>query len=342
MNQKALTRMLIENIADRYIPKIQFDPHRSIRKLVDLGECLSKGKTQKHFFQSFQHLLEKDSSPYYALVQRVVSQFDLRAIKTFGMNLSINSWIDLAGRKTRGAAPPWTILFHLENSPGALPLNDFLSLIRQSADAGIHAFLIWLDQSYEAIDALVAHLKTFTDCAFALFTPSSLLCSEVIAQASQANNLLLSLKDVPGEDPEPAVQALRSLRRPFALHTVYTTFSETQNIIGGSWLERVNRMLSPFAFFFPGPDCPEENHLAVRDYARALRVAPRQPVFSMSLCDDVADVDRLITGQNRLLRVRPDGTVLTGTGLLTAPDSAAPSTSLSDLLTQYTSPLAFI
>jgi hypothetical protein len=58
MNQTTIRRMLIENLADRYLPKLQFDPNRSIRKLVDMGECLSRGKTQKHFFQSAQKLLE--------------------------------------------------------------------------------------------------------------------------------------------------------------------------------------------------------------------------------------------------------------------------------------------
>ena len=123
MNQTAITRMLVENLADRYIPKIQFDPHRSIRKLVDLGECLSSGATQKQFFQSVQKLLEKENNPYYALVQRVISQVDAGAIKTIGMNLSLNSWVSLASRKSRETAPPWTLMFYLENTPGALALE---------------------------------------------------------------------------------------------------------------------------------------------------------------------------------------------------------------------------
>lgn len=340
MDQSVINRLLIENIADRYIPKIQFDPHRSIRKLVDLGECLSHGKTQKRIFQSAQKLFEKDSSPYYTVIQRVISQFDARAIKTFGMNLGLNSWFALAERKSRESAPPWALLFQLDNSPDALPLDGLIELIRQSAEAGIHTFLLWLDQSYEAIDALMARLQTFADCAFALFTPTSLLNADALAQASQANNLLLSLQDTPRDNPEPTVQALRSLRRPFALHTVYSTPGETENILCGKWLERVNRLRSPFAFFFPSPECPAENRLAVRDYARALRTSPRQPVFSMSLYDDVADVDRLITGHTRLLRVRPDGTVLSSAG--SPAESAAAPVSLFDLLAQYTTPLASI
>ncbi len=307
MNQTTIRRMLIENLADRYLPKLQFDPNRSIRKLVDMGECLSRGKTQKQFFQAAQKLLEKESSPYYALIQRITSQFDPHAIKTFGMNLGLNSWIEFSGRREKQTAPPWTVIFQLENKPGSLSLDELTGLIRQSVDVGIHTFLFWLDQSYSALDDLMARIKSFSDCAFALFTPAELLNANALKQAQHAHNLLLSIKDSPGEDPEPAAHALRSLRCPFALHTVYSTPSETENILCGKWVERVSKMKSPFAFFFPGADCSEESHVAVRNYARALRTAPQQPVFSMSLCDDVADVDELLSGKPRLLKIGSDG-----------------------------------
>lgn len=329
MNQTALNRILVDSLADRYISKIQFDPHRSIRKLVDLGECMSNGKIQKQFFQAAQKLLEKDSNPYYALVQRVISQFDARSIKTIGMNLGLNSWTALANRKSRETAPPWTLMFHLEDAPGALSLDELIALIRQGAELGIHTFLIWLDRSYSALDVLVSRIRSLSDCAFALFTPADLVDGNALTQARQANNVLLSLEDTPGGDPEPATRALRDMRRPFALHTVYNTESETENILCGRWLERVNRLLSPFAFFMPGAGCPEERHIAVREYARRLRMAPQQPVFSMSLVDDVADVDQLITGKPRLLRIRPDGTLFSG-------DTRR--ISLAEVLRQYASP----
>ncbi len=354
MNQTTIRRMLIENLADRYLPKLQFDPNRSIRKLVDMGECLSRGKVQKRFFQAAQKLLEKENSPYYALVQRITSQFDPRAIKTFGMNLGFNSWIELAGQRGRKTAPPWTVLFHLEDKPDALSLDELTSLIRQSVDAGIHTFLFWLDQSYGALDDLMIRIKNFSDCAFALFTPAGLLSANALKQAQQTHNLLLSIKDSPGEDIEPTARALRSLRCPFALHTVYSTSSETENILCGKWVERVSRMKSPFAFFFPGADCPEENHAAVRNYARALRTAPQQPVFSMSLCDDVADVDELLSGKPRLLKIGSNGFLSpnlrfskSGSCSLPVPDSAknikdSKHIRLTELLMEYSMPLAQI
>lgn len=343
MNQTAITRMLIENLADRYLPKIQFDPHRSLRRLVDMGECLSNGSTQKQFFQAVQKLLEKDSNPYYALVQRVISQFDASSIKTIGLNLGLNSWTALAGRKSREAAPPWTLMFHLEDTPDALSLDELTELLKKSAEAGIHTFLFWMDQSYGAMDALMARLKGFSDCAFALFTPADLVNRDALNQASQAHNLLLSVEDSAQEDPEPATRALRSIRCPFALHTVYTTPTEAENILCGRWLERVSRLFSPFAFFFPGADCPEESHQAVREYAKSLRTAPQQPVFSMSLCDDVADVDELITGKPRLLRIRPDGTLGSGSRILRLGEEGdLRRIALADLLNQYTLPIAAI
>ena len=340
MNQSAITRMLIENLADRYIPKLQFDPHRSIRKLVDMGECLSSGSTQKQFFQSVQKLLEKDSNPYYALVQRVISQVDAASIKTIGMNLSLNSWISLAGRKSRDAAPPWTLMFQLENAPGALSLDDLSALLTQSRTAGIHTFLFWADRSYEAMDALMDRVRSFSDCAFAFFTPAELVGKSALDQAGRARNILISVEDSKENDPEPATRALRSLRCPYALHTVYSTPVEAENILCGKWLERVSRLFSPFAFFFPGAGCPEESHQAVREYAKKLRTAPQLPVFSMSLCDDVADVDMMISGKPRLLRVGSDGLLAAGSRILrSGEDQDARKISLQDLLNQYIAPL---
>lgn len=308
MNQTMLTKLLVENLVDKYLPKLQLDTSRSIRKLVDLGECLSNSGKQKQIFQSVQRLLSKDDSPYYAVVQRVISQFNPGSIKTFGMNLGLNSWSDLCRRPVREEAPPWTLLFHLKKTPDALSPDELSVLLRESASMGIHTFLLWLDRSYDALDELLARIRVLSDCAFTLFLPASLLSSSIVRQAEQSNNLLLSLEDTPDADPEPATHVLRGKKCPFALHTIYQTKSDAENILCGNWLERVNHMLSPFAFFLPGTDCSEENRSAIREYVKRLRTAPVQPVFSMSL-DDVADVDELISGKARMLSIQPDGTL---------------------------------
>lgn len=331
MNQSALTKVLVENLVDKYLPKLQFDPQRSIRKLVDLGECLSHGKVQKHFFQVAQSLLSREDSPYYTVVQRIINQVNPRTIKTIGMNLGLNSWSALSRRPIREEAPPWTLLFHLDSTPDALSMEELISLIRESASLGIHTFLFWLDRSYSALDELMARIRSFSDCAFAFFTPAGLVNGPALHQAEQSSNLLLSIEDAPGDDPEPATRALRGKHCPYALHTIYRTPSEAENILCGRWLERVNHLLSPFAFFLPGADCPEESHQAVREYARRLRTAPVHPVFSMSLCDDISDVDERITGKPRLLQVQSNG-LLTPDRRMTLGNIR---TSLTDVLRQY-------
>ena len=116
-------------------------------------------------------------------------------------------------------------------------------------------------------------------------------------------------------------------------------YLHAENILCGNWLERVSRLFSPFAFFFPGAACPEESHLAVREYAKTLRTAPQHPVFSMSLCDDVADVDEMITGKPRLLRVGTDGLIAPGNSIIRSADHPENrKISLNDLLNQYISP----
>lgn len=340
MNQTALTKVLIENLFDRYLPKLQLDTSRSIRKLVDLGECLSSGNKQKQFFQAAQKLLSKDDSPYYAVVQRVISQFNPRSIKTFGMNLGLNSWSDLCRRAVQKDVPPWTLLFHLKGTPDALSLDELTELLRESVSIGIHTFLLWLDRSYDALNELISRIRGFADCAFALFLPANLLNASVLQQAELSNNLLFSLEDTPDLDPEPAAHLLRKKKCPFALHTVYQTSSDAENILCGKWLERVNHLFSPFAFFLPGAECSDESRSAVREYTKKLRTAPIHPVFSMSL-DDVADVDKLISGQSRVLSVRPNGSLdnsLHTNGAFVE----AQTIFLPDALRQYIEPLPVI
>ena len=339
MNQTALTKVLVENLVDRYLPRLQLDTPRSIRKLVDLAECLSHSGKQKQIFQAFQKLLSKDDSPYYAVVQRVISQVNPRSIKTFGMNLGLNSWSALCRRPAREEAPPWTLLFHLKNAPNALSLDELTALLKESSSVGIHTFLLMVDRSYGALEDLLARIRNFTDCAFALFMPARLLNTSILRQAELSSNLLLSLEDSPEADPEPAARDLRGRKCPFALHTIYHTPTDAENILCGSWLERVSHMFSPFAFFLPGAGCSEESRKAVREYAKKLRTAPVQPVFSMSL-DDVADVDELITGQPRVLTIRPDGMLDTERSLIRPKEIIRENRciSLMDALHQYTSP----
>ena len=343
MNQTALTKMLVENLVDRYLPKLQLDTPRSIRKLVDLAECLSHGGKQKQIFQAFQKLLSKDDSPYYAVIQRVISQFNPRSIKTFGMNLGLNSWSALCRRPAREEAPPWTLLFHLKNTPDALSLDELTALLQESSSVGIHTFLLMVDRSYGALEELLSRIRGFSDCAFALFMPATLLNASILKQAELSSNLLFSLEDTPDADPEPATRDLRGRKCPFALHTIYRTSSDTENILCGNWLERVNHMRSPFAFFFPGAECSEESRSAIREYAKKLRTAPVQPVFSMSL-DDVADVDELISGKPRVLSIRPDGTLDTEGSLIRSKTILRENRriSLLDALRQYTDPRLII
>ena len=92
MDRDILTRTITESVVDRCIREIEEDPKRSVRKLVDLGRQLARGRFQRQYLDLTQKMLEDEESPYYTLVRNVVRKADHDAIKTFGINLGLGSW----------------------------------------------------------------------------------------------------------------------------------------------------------------------------------------------------------------------------------------------------------
>lgn len=52
MESRALSRAMVESVVDRSLREIVSDPDRSLRKLVDLGNLLARGRSQKESFLS--------------------------------------------------------------------------------------------------------------------------------------------------------------------------------------------------------------------------------------------------------------------------------------------------
>ena len=92
MDQEIITKGIISGIVDHYIRDISQDPHRSVRKLLDMAERTSDGPTQKICYQMMQKMAENQSSPYYEMIHHLVSNTDPQTIKQFGINLGHNAW----------------------------------------------------------------------------------------------------------------------------------------------------------------------------------------------------------------------------------------------------------
>ena len=90
MKQIDLDRTIIEATVERALSEIRADPERTLRRLVDMGQGFANGPFQRHFFEAAQHMLENESSAYYQLLKRIVTEVNHEKLKTFGMNLGYN------------------------------------------------------------------------------------------------------------------------------------------------------------------------------------------------------------------------------------------------------------
>ena len=62
MDRDILTRTITESVVDRCIREIEEDPKRSVRKLVDLGRQLARGRFQRQYLDLTQKMLEDEES----------------------------------------------------------------------------------------------------------------------------------------------------------------------------------------------------------------------------------------------------------------------------------------
>lgn len=303
MTQNEINKILLEDLTEQFVRKIQFDPQRSIRKLADLGERLAHGQALKKFFETAQRLLERRDSPYYAFVQRICAGVDLNTLKTLGVNLGLNSWSQLRQRRNM----PWSLAYYLSGAPGSLTREELRASMQEGMSLGIRSFLLAPDESYGPVDGLIHQLHAFPDCAFGLFTSGAALSDDAIDQAAETHNLLISLRDTPLSPVEPVASALHSRRCPFALHTVYRTIEDARHILEGSWMQRVSR-LSPLAFCIPDRNCPPDTRRTVQAYIDSLRENPRYPTLVIELLSDLLLLTQTL-GSSRMVTVQADGTV---------------------------------
>ena len=92
MNTYTVTKAMIDATVERGIRDMQEDPHRSMRRLADIGRQFSRGRFQEYSFSIIQELLQNENSAYYDMVQNVLRNSDHRTLRVFGVNTTYLTW----------------------------------------------------------------------------------------------------------------------------------------------------------------------------------------------------------------------------------------------------------
>lgn len=304
-----LQRMLLEAAVDGGIRQIEKDPRRGVRRLVDLGRQISKGRFQSQIFCLFQGLLENESSPYYDLISRLVARVDHRTLKRVGINVGFESWTNGARRireteERGGFCVPWTMLLHMApGRAGALPVEAYAQIVERGTALGVNTYQLLLDEPAPDIGVLTRLFSRFPRSVFLCFLKDARLPPADIDVLSSAHNAVVS---VPAQ-VDGAEALARRLRGAECLYAAHWRYGCAEDAACGEAMERVAELESPLVLFIAEPDCPQADRAQVAGFALEARTHQRYPMILMDLYEDIRYVDRIISSQECLVEVAEDG-----------------------------------
>lgn len=316
MDQNSMTRSIVEGLVDQYLEQIKRDPKRSIRKLVDLGGQFAKGRFQKKIIGLMQSVLSNEASPYYTFVREMMEHTDSDKIKAFGVNIGFNSWT--AGARTirekeaeLGYNIPWSLTFHINDGTFALAPEEVRRLIQEGKNCGIYAYLFrFLPQNPGELPLAAYHavVQENSDCAFVYYLPPEWVTETFVSETSHFTNLMVSV-DSGCAFWEKALVLLQKGRCLFAVHRLFSSREDAEDITKDAWMKRIIARGAAFAFCFSGPHCPREERKAVESYFTKIRAEQRFPVFPMDYYADHLMIDQVISDGPCYMGILPDGTV---------------------------------
>lgn len=301
-----LHRDLVEATVRRVLAGVRTDPERELRKLVDLGADVSRGRFQRRFLTAAQHLLEDPDSSYYAIARELLSQADFDRLVAFGMALGYDGCTRGARlirqiEAEHGFNIPWALSLETESARlSGGELDRWTALIAEGTRLGIHAYLLRCDDPAAAVP-LAARQK---NCAFLLFVRPDETGPRLLAALGKAPTCAVSVELAPGVE-----QACAALRQAGILHGVHWTYAALPEIRSGSWAGAVRHTGAPFGILIPGR-CPEETQQEVYRWVCARRAEQRLPFVPIELRQDLRAIDRVVSDDDCAAGFGPDGQLL--------------------------------
>ncbi len=299
MKANAFTRTVVESLVDRSIRKIEEDPERGLRNLVDMGAVMATGRFQKKYMGTVQRALRDENCPYYELVCRLVQETSRRNLTAFGVNVGWQSWTMGARRirawkAARGVDVPWSLTLHMETGGEAV---DWAGLVRRGQEAGIFTYFVHTGGDRAALEAAMGLAEGAPLCAFLLFVSPGALTP---GQLAVPDNVMTVLEAGAGQE---AAGQLREERRLYGFWRLCAGDSDVEQAEG--WLEELRREGGLAVFLLAGPACTEAGRARLREITE--RARERYPLLVFDYYGDILRVDRIISGGACFAGVLPDG-----------------------------------
>ncbi|MDO4333288.1 MAG: hypothetical protein Q4C58_11490 [Eubacteriales bacterium] len=300
MNRQDVTRALIELAVDQGIKNMQADSHRSVRRMADLGKQFARGRFQTEIFSLFQRLLAREDSPYYDMIDRLLANTEIAAVKRFGINAAYNGWTYgaslLRQRKAEtGIELPWLLTFSWNPcANGALTLQDISSLITENRKNGTYCYAIRVRESLLDDVSIFRLSEKFPDCVFVLDL-SDTDCHFTERQLSEVKNCANLMTLLPCESPgcERLASELLKQKSLFAVSCHY----QEENIDGSFAEGLVEKLLSygsVIICLISGKRCSAESRKKAADFVLNARMEQKFPAILLEWNSDVERVNQII------------------------------------------------
>lgn len=296
------------------LTKLERDPVRGVRNMLDMGRLFSRTHRQRSFFQMAQRMLGRRRSQYMQLVKRAVANVERDTLKTVGINLGYHSWsqgakVIRAVEEQRGFNVPWSFVIRLNQDCGQpLSADEVRDAVAQARELGVHCYWLAIDERRGDLDELMDICGTFADCAFIIMLPVGMVDEGMAQHALEQRNIVIC---VGGERSDELKRATDVLHQAKLLYGLYRLYDDTdyQNITGGEMLSTTDMYGGQFAVFMHAPDCSEECRAKVHAYANGEKDAPERPVFMVDFFADLATVDNIISSQPCYIEIESDGEI---------------------------------
>lgn len=315
MDQEIIAKGILSRIVDQYIREIAQDPHRGIRKLVDMAERTSDGPTQKICYQMMQEMAANQSSPYYEMIHRLVTDTQPDIIKQFGINLGHNAWTFGSGNIRRiiaqnCASVSWVVLIDRTQKTGRIPFAEIDNLISRGRKMEIYAWLLKASDSLDEWDLYTELFQNHTDSVFGLQITPNALTEAILEEAPEITNLMFILNtDEP--DWQQGAEQLAKRGLLFSVCRHVSDDSQAEEITDGSWLEELIPFQPLMAFTIADDTLAGETARNIKEYMWNTRLDQRFPILPVDMISDFVIINHLVTHQDILYRINSDGTVST-------------------------------
>lgn len=304
--EKSMNEILIETTVNQAIKRIQNDPERSTRNLVDIGLHFSEGRFQQSFLKLTQKMLEDEQSAYYRMIPDIMSNVDSRRIVTFGMNVGYHSC-------TKGARIireieeishfniPWCVSLDIDSLTYWQHSDEYHKLIENGEALGIYTWIIY---SFDDTHHLLELAEDFPDSAFVFCCAPEEITSNLLDEANNLYNIMFAVDY--SEGVEEACQLLRN--RKFLYSVLYTyAKDEGDNILNGQTLMELETLHPIFSLFKASSSCSSELQTEIYHYIHAVRLEQNYQTLPFDIIYDTLFIDSIISEDAASIHFDVDG-----------------------------------